>query len=129
MPNWPEPMSASPDSLSRTRRYTGGPSGSGCAGPLLLEVIANALRPSALSLPAGRCKLGRHFLGEVGFLLLHPLAQRVAGKAPDGDLLARLGRQLEHQGADVLGRILDELLIEKANVLLPFADLAVDDLG
>src|SRR5947209_3668276 len=106
-------MRASPESLSRMRRNAGLWTATG-SGSLRGEDTGSAL----LAL-LGRLDLRGHLGGEVVRLLLQPLAQGVAGEAADGDLLTGLGGELQHEGADVLLRVLDELLVEEADVLLP----------
>src|SRR5262245_22534135 len=115
MPNLPEPISASPDSLSRMRRYfTPAASGSrlrsldspSAPTPFRLPSPPFPLRLATVGcLPVASLGLSRLFLdlgSEVVGSLLEPLAHLEAHEAPHPHVLARLGDEIGQQRADVL---------------------------
>src|SRR4051812_4214668 len=157
-PNLLDPISASPDSLSKMRRnFTPGASGNlvstlspmdaarspgvvpfacFCAAPAL-----NTPLPLPLPLPLatiasspvaglGLACLLLHLGGEVVGALLETLADLVTEEAAHAHVLARLGDQIREQRPDVLLAlgILHPHLIQQADLLRPLRDLAVDDL-
>src|SRR5690606_38486285 len=109
MPKRSSPMSASPETFSRTRRN---------ATPLC--------DPAAVI--SGQAGLASDLLGEVVVLLLQALAELEPDEPPHADVLAQLGHQLLLQVADGLGVVLHPRLLEQADLLHPLGDLALDDL-
>src|SRR5579871_652945 len=150
-----EPIKASPESLSRMRRYfTPGASGSllsrsvapdalargrrgGAAGvagaPFPFPVRACWLFPVPLAAMPGTLRLSGLLLDlghEVVGALLEALADLEADEAADLHVLARLGHEIGEQRADVLLAlgVLHPDLVEEAYLLGPLGELAVDDL-
>src|SRR5690606_35435858 len=79
-------------------------------------------RRPACSAAGGR----RHFRGEVGFGLLDALAQREADKADDLDRRADVGLRRLHRLFYRVVRVDHESLGEEDDLLIEFADAALD---
>src|ERR1043166_3407794 len=119
-------MRASPESLSRMRRYfTPGARGSfggsrnppspppsplaSLAGAPFLAPFLRGARPAPVAFrfamapaPSGLSDLLLHFFDEVVGALLETLADLVTDEAPDAHVLARLGDEIGLERADVL---------------------------
>src|SRR5579863_6747054 len=137
-------MRASPESLSRMRRYftpgasgrRDGREGSSVASPSS-PLPGGRPAPSPFRFAIARPPRSRlaglllHFFDEVVGALLQALADLEAHEAAHLDVLARLRDEVRQQAADVflaLG-VLDPDLIEQTYLLGPLGELALDDLG
>src|SRR5271155_5672848 len=119
MPNPSGPLSASPDSLTMTRRYFGTamPRSFSCPG-------SSERRSPFASVPGGGGDLG----GEIPVRTIDPLAQRVAHEARDLDRAADLAFGVLERLADRLVGIMDIGLIQQAGFLVEGLETGLDDL-